>query len=130
MTSIPRTVVLTTDIFDEFMEDNDLYDFALSDLSDDEVLERFVQSKTPSRMRSFIREIVDFFQVTTGCPLIQPAGRQPLPAFCGGVLHLYDPQQSPGARSVHPAAGPGDQECICLRFSSAKARPILKLPAM
>ncbi len=62
VTSIPRTVVLTTDIFDEFMEDNDLYDFALSDLSDDQVLERFVQGKTPSRMRSFIREIVDFFK--------------------------------------------------------------------
>ncbi len=60
--SIPRTVVLTTDIFDEFMEDNDLYDFTLSDASDDEVLEQFVQSKTPSRMRSYINEIVDFFK--------------------------------------------------------------------
>ncbi len=60
--SIPRTVVLTTDIFDEFMEDNDLYDFALSDLSDDQVLERFVHSKTPSRMRACIDEIVGFFK--------------------------------------------------------------------
>lgn len=60
--SIPRTVVLTTDLFDEFMEDNDLYDFALSDVTDDEVLERFVHSKTPSRMRSYIREIIDFFK--------------------------------------------------------------------
>lgn len=30
--SIPKTVVLCTDIFDEFMETNNLYQIALSDL--------------------------------------------------------------------------------------------------
>src|SRR4030043_1383839 len=36
--TIPRTVVLSTDIFDEFMDQNNLYSVALSDLSDDEIL--------------------------------------------------------------------------------------------
>ncbi len=60
--AIPRTVVFTTDIFDEFMEENDLYDFALESNSDEEVLERFVYSKTPSRMKSFAREVIDSFK--------------------------------------------------------------------
>jgi CheY-like chemotaxis protein len=36
--TIPRTVVLSTDIFDEFMDQNNLYSIALSDLTDDEIL--------------------------------------------------------------------------------------------
>lgn len=44
---IPRTVVLCTDIFDEFMESNDLYDVALSDRSDDEILRYFLKGRLP-----------------------------------------------------------------------------------
>jgi CheY-like chemotaxis protein len=45
--SIPRTVVLSTDIFDEFMETNDLYKIAMSPLSDDEILQAFIKAKLP-----------------------------------------------------------------------------------
>lgn len=48
--SIPRTVVLGTDIFDEFMEDNNLYKVALSDASDEEILEQFVSARLPFRL--------------------------------------------------------------------------------
>lgn len=48
--TIPRTVVLSTDIFDEFMEENDLYKIGMSDRSDEEILEAFVQAKLPSRV--------------------------------------------------------------------------------
>lgn len=60
--AIPRTVVLTTDLFDEFMEEGGLYDFALSNESDEMILEKFVQAKTPSRMKSYVREMVGFFK--------------------------------------------------------------------
>jgi CheY-like chemotaxis protein len=60
--AIPRTVVLTTDLFDEFMEEGDLYDFALSNVDDEEILQKFVQTQTPSRMKSYIREMADFFK--------------------------------------------------------------------
>jgi CheY-like chemotaxis protein len=60
--AIPRTVVLTTDIFDEFMEDNNLYDFALSNARDEDILERFVLSRTPARMKSYIKDMVSFFK--------------------------------------------------------------------
>ena len=48
--TIPRTVVLSTDIFDEFMDHNNLYSVALSDLPDDEILNRFINAELPGRV--------------------------------------------------------------------------------
>ena len=48
--TIPRTVVLSTDIFDEFMDHNNLYSVGLSDLWDDEILNRFINSELPGRV--------------------------------------------------------------------------------
>lgn len=48
--TIPRTVVLSTDIFDEFMEENDLYKFSMSDKTDEEIVDKFVNAKLPSRV--------------------------------------------------------------------------------
>jgi DNA-binding NarL/FixJ family response regulator len=48
--TIPRTVVLGADIFDEFMEDNNLYKIALSDLSDEEILDHFIAGRLPFRL--------------------------------------------------------------------------------
>ncbi len=53
--SIPRTVVLCTDIFDEFMSHNNLYPVALSDLPDEEILRYFLQARLPERL------VEDFF---------------------------------------------------------------------
>ncbi len=48
--TIPRTVVLSTDIFDEFMESNDLYRIGLSDASDEEILQEFIMAGLPGRL--------------------------------------------------------------------------------
>ena len=53
--SIPRTVVLCTDFFDEFMDKNNLYQIALSDASDDEILNHFLRAQLPDSL------IADFF---------------------------------------------------------------------
>lgn len=53
--SIPRTVVLCTDIFDEFMERNNLYPLALSDMADSDILKYFLQARLPENL------IEDFF---------------------------------------------------------------------
>ena len=45
--TIPRTVVLCTDIFDQFMEINNLYPIALSDISDEEILRHFLAARLP-----------------------------------------------------------------------------------
>ena len=52
---IPKTVVLCTDIFDAFMEKNNLYQIALSDASDDEILNAFLRAQLPDTL------IADFF---------------------------------------------------------------------
>ncbi len=48
--SIPRTVVLSTDIFDEFVTQNDLYEIGLSHQNDKEILDAFVRAKLPMRI--------------------------------------------------------------------------------
>ena len=57
--SIPRTVVLCTDIFDEFMARNGLYPIALSDASDDEILKAFLKARLPERVRGDIMALFD-----------------------------------------------------------------------
>jgi len=61
MVTIPRTVVISTDIFDQFMEENDLYKIALSDASDDEVFLHFIQARLPvslmEDLHAFIRVV-------------------------------------------------------------------------
>ncbi len=48
--TIPRTVVLTTDVFTEFMEENNLYKIALSGASDDEIVQAFIRGRLPFRI--------------------------------------------------------------------------------
>lgn len=58
--SVPKTVVLCTDIFDEFMESNNLYQVALSDLPDEEILQHFLDATLPERLKD---DILAFFEV-------------------------------------------------------------------
>lgn len=60
--TIPRTVVLSTDIFDEYMESNNLYDIALQDLADEVILEAFVKAKLPERIKIDLRKVISVFQ--------------------------------------------------------------------
>jgi CheY-like chemotaxis protein len=48
--TIPRTVVLTTQLFDDFMEENGLYDLALSDRSDEEIRSAFLAARLPEKL--------------------------------------------------------------------------------
>ena len=57
---IPKTVVLCTDIFDEFMDTNELYQVALSDIPDDEILRQFLHARLPARL---IGDLMAFLEV-------------------------------------------------------------------
>ncbi|MBQ7495079.1 MAG: phosphoenolpyruvate synthase [Bacteroidaceae bacterium] len=59
---IPKTVVLCTDIFDEFMDTNELYQVALSDLPDEDILNFFLRARLPSRL---IGDLMAFLEVVT-----------------------------------------------------------------
>ncbi len=58
--AIPKTVVLCTDVFDEFMETNNLYQVALSDADDETILRYFVKAKLPDRL---VEDFFTFFDV-------------------------------------------------------------------
>ncbi len=61
--NIPRTVVIATDVFDEFMEQGNLYPIALSDASDDEILRAFLAAKLPNVL---LEDLSAFFESVTG----------------------------------------------------------------
>ncbi len=48
--TIPKTIVLCTDLFDEFMETNNLYSIALTSATDEEIFENFIQGVLPERL--------------------------------------------------------------------------------
>ena len=52
---IPKTVVLCTDFFDEFMDKNNLWGIALSEAPDEEILQHFMRAQLPDSL------IADFF---------------------------------------------------------------------
>ena len=58
--NIPKTVVICTDIFDEFMETNGLYPVALGDADDETILRYFLRASLPSRL---IEDLMAFFDV-------------------------------------------------------------------
>ena len=62
---IPKTVVLCTDVFDQFMEQNNLYQIVLSDASDEEILAAFLKAQLPD---SLIDDFFTFFEAT-GSPI-------------------------------------------------------------
>ena len=85
---IPKTVVLCTDIFDQFMENNNLYQVALSDASDEEILQHFLRAHLPD---SLIADFFTFFDATKSpiairsSSLLEDAHYQPF----AGVYSTY-----------------------------------------
>ena len=61
--TIPKTVVICTDIFDEFMETNGLYPVALSDNDDETIVRYFLRASLPKKL---IEDLMAFFDVVKG----------------------------------------------------------------
>ncbi|MDR0834388.1 MAG: phosphoenolpyruvate synthase [Candidatus Symbiothrix sp.] len=85
---LPKTVVLTTDIFDEFMEHNNLYEIALQDLPDQAILKHFLSANLPKRL---IDDLLVFFDViktpiaVRSSSLLEDAHYQPF----AGIYNTY-----------------------------------------
>ena len=85
---IPKTVVLCTDVFDEFMDANDLYQFALSDAPDEEILARFLQARLPQRLREDLTAFLDVVRqpvAIRSSSLLEDAHYQPF----AGIYSTY-----------------------------------------
>lgn len=86
--SIPRTVVLCTDIFDEFMESNQLYPIALSDMADEDILAHFLRAQLPMRIREDLRallQVVDTPIAVRSSSLLEDSHYQPF----AGIYSTY-----------------------------------------
>lgn len=57
--TIPRSIILSTEVFDMFMENNQLHDLDITNMSDDRIASKFIYSDLPATvlgdLRAFIR---------------------------------------------------------------------------
>ena len=96
--SIPKTVVLCTDIFDEFMDSNNLYKLALSDADDDVILKAFLNARLPERL---MEDFMAFFDVVRSpiairsSSLLEDSHYQPFAGIYSTYMipHLEDRQE-------------------------------------
>jgi len=58
---IPRTCVIGTDEYDKFMEENNLYDFALSNVSDEEIKKKFTKAQLSNSIKSDLEFLLQFW---------------------------------------------------------------------
>lgn len=85
---IPHTVVLCTDIFDEFMEMNNLYPTALSNIPDAEILQAFLRAKLPDSVQNDLYSLYDVFDgplAVRSSSLLEDSHYQPF----AGVYSTY-----------------------------------------
>ncbi|MCM1519857.1 MAG: phosphoenolpyruvate synthase [Lachnoclostridium sp.] len=95
--NIPRTVVLCTDIFDKFMQSNNLYPVALSDLPDEEILHHFLAARLPETIREDLLalfEVVDRPLAIRSSSLLEDSHYQPFAGIYSTYMvpKLQDPQ--------------------------------------
>lgn len=86
--TIPRTVVLCTDIFDEFMATNNLYPIALSDADDATILQHFLSARLPSRLAEdffALFEVIDRPLAIRSSSLLEDSHYQPF----AGIYSTY-----------------------------------------
>ncbi len=118
--TIPRTVVLCTDIFDEFMEDNNLYEIALSDRSDEEILKEFVQARLPFRIHEDLYTLISYV-------------RSPIAVRSSSLLEDSHYQPFAGIYSTYMVPYVIDNERIMMEMLSNAIKsvyvPVLPLPA-
>lgn len=92
--TIPKTVVLCTDNFTEFMEQNNLYPVALSDVSDDEILQHFLKAHLPKHLiadlHTFVGAISSPIAVRSSS-LLEDSHYQPFAGIYSTYMVPYNP---------------------------------------
>ena len=85
---IPKTVVLCTDVFDDFMDANELYQIALSDIPDEEILEHFLRAELPESLTGDLMTFLDVVRLPIAIrssSLLEDAHYQPF----AGIYSTY-----------------------------------------
>jgi hypothetical protein len=88
LVTIPRTLVITTDLFDDFMESNALLKFALEETDDKKILEKFVEAKLPEELVEDLRKFIEVVQnpiAVRSSSLLEDSHYQPF----AGIYNTY-----------------------------------------
>ncbi len=103
---IPKTVVICTDVFDEFMENNDLYPAALSNATDEEILHKFLAAQLPQTLKEDFETFIN-------------ATRSPLAIRSSSLLEdaLYQPFA--GIYNTYMIPCPADRDMMLAMLASA-----------
>ena len=104
--NIPRTVVICTDIFDEFMERNGLYPIALSDSSDAEILAAFERGVLPEAL---LDDLLALFDVVA----------HPIAVRSSGVLEDAHYQPFAGVYATYMVPRVSDKQAMLAMLRSA-----------
>lgn len=95
--SIPRTVVLCTDLFDEFMATNKLYPLALNpDTPDDEILAAFLRGRLSDKLREDLLalfEVLDRPMAVRSSSLLEDSHYQPFAGIYSTYMVPYTPDK-------------------------------------
>jgi len=78
--SVPSAVVLATDVFDQFMVDNNLWDFALTSTDDDAITKRFLEAKVADKVVDSLRaylSLADYPIAVRSSSLLEDSQYQP-----------------------------------------------------
>lgn len=104
--TIPKTVVICTDIFDEFMESNELYPLALNETDDNTILKYFLRASLPSTL---IEDLMAFFDVVKGplavrsSSLLEDSHYQPFAGIYSTYMVPKNPDKYEMLRTVSDA---------------------------
>ena len=93
--TIPKTVVLCTDNFTEFMELNKLYPIALSDLDDAEILKHFLKAHIPKRLIADLLAFLGAIRTpiaVRSSSLLEDSHYQPFAGIYSTYMVPYDPK--------------------------------------
>ncbi len=92
---VPQSAVIGTDVFDQFMEDNDLFGVALSDQSDEAIAAAFLRARMPEQafadLRSFLSN-VGYPLAVRSSSLLEDSQHQP---FAGVYVSHMLPNNHP-----------------------------------
>ena len=90
---IPKTLVLCTDIFDEFMDTNDMYGVAMANISDEEMLSHFLRGRLPQRLLADLEVFIDVVKsplAIRSSSLLEDSHYQPFAGIYSTYMIPYD----------------------------------------
>ncbi|RLD42904.1 MAG: phosphoenolpyruvate synthase [Bacteroidetes bacterium] len=104
--TIPKTVVISTDVFDEFMESNNLYEVALSDVTDEEILAAFIKATLPISLIQDLEKYIDIVNkpiAIRSSSLLEDSHYQPFAGIYSTMMLPLVPSKSKNLKKLSEA---------------------------